>query len=156
MLSQFVAERLVAVLYKMQLQVVKMQYIWLMGILKACFSDLVFRISLFFVLPVPWRGERVRLWERGGCFRCFLTTISFSIRTTFGYRILSFHQHNNLQNSSRKPRFLAAYMNGFIVLLRKKNTIVNCTIRGAVSGEKRFHNKNAHISIQQSRNPPAT
>ena len=56
MLSQFVRERL-GVLYKMQLKVVNMRYIWLMRILKVCFSDLVFRISLFFVLPVPWRGD---------------------------------------------------------------------------------------------------
>ena len=33
---------------------------------------------------------------------------------------------------------------------------VNCTIRGAVSGEKRFQNINPHIGTQQIRNPPAT
>ena len=48
-------------------------------------------------------------------------------------------------------------MNGFILLLRNiRNISVNCTIPGAVSGEKRLHSMNVHISIQQSRNPPAT
>ena len=33
---------------------------------------------------------------------------------------------------------------------------VNCTILGAVSGEKRFQNINTHIGIQQTRNPTTT
>ena len=40
--------------------------------------------------------------------------------------LLSFHQHSRLRNSSRKTRFLAAYINGFIVLLKYKRNRTQC------------------------------
>ena len=119
-------------------------------------------VSKLFALFISYVKFAIGCYHKNSndCESYFFTTISFPacIRITFSCCPSDFPP------TQQFPEFFSentisggVIINGFIVLLRyKRNWIVNCTILGAVSGEKRFQSANAHAGIQQSRNPPAT